>query len=128
MIEPSYVTFEQATLLKELGFDEVCKKLYTFKGSDFVELPNSNKESLGVSAPEHWQVVEWLRVVKGIHIFLDYTYYDGFHHGFKWVKANGAFEEVWLDREPGGLLSYAELYSEVFDHILTKLKNGEIKC
>lgn len=139
MIEPNFVTFEQAKLLKELGMfpgsnDKKEWKGLSFRGAYRLDGTFYAPQMIRISninhflAPEQWYVLEWLRVVKGIYIFLDYTYYDGFICGFKWVKeANGAFEEVWLDREPGNILSYAELYSKAFDHILTKLKNGEIR-
>lgn len=63
-MEPTYVTFEQAKLLKEKGFDLVC----TMRYNELRELAatklgmhgNPNNYSGSYSAPEQWQVVEWL--------------------------------------------------------------------
>ncbi len=58
-IEPTYVTFEQAKLLKEIGFEgiEIDYGLNQM-------LNNSNP-------PQQWQVVEWLRVNHKIWINVD---------------------------------------------------------
>jgi hypothetical protein len=58
-IQPAYITFNQAKLLKEKGFDgiEIDYGLNQI-------LNNSNP-------PEQWQVVEWLRVNYGIWINVD---------------------------------------------------------
>lgn len=66
-IKPTYVTFEQAKLLKEKGFDIKCKKYYngsllqTSKGSIL-------KDCYKNYAPEQWQVVEWLFDKHGIDV------------------------------------------------------------
>jgi hypothetical protein len=91
-IKPAYATFEQAKLLKEKGLNDhfyhrqgedstrwvSCKYCYdpldeskTLQlWSDNIE--SSTKERLErlISAPEQWQVVEWLRVNHGIWIEL----------------------------------------------------------
>jgi hypothetical protein len=89
-IEPKYVNLIQATWLKEKGFDIPCFYFYE-KGhltepylengsstdvdfrvnlSDLLE--HFNKWSLKVSAPEQWQVVEWLRLKHGIWVNIGY--------------------------------------------------------
>lgn len=86
-IEPVYVTFEQAKKLKEKSFDvnvESCSYGHS-KNENWVykvhpEFPGwkgrireayfENEEPLLI--PEHWQVVEWLRLNHGIWIFSDY--------------------------------------------------------
>lgn len=97
MIQPSYVTFEQARLLKEKGFHEVCDHYYkhalteSYNEQDGYEGPfgwekgETNLHRTGIfvnnssydfsnnawyccAAPEQWQVVEWLRVKYGIWI------------------------------------------------------------
>lgn len=82
MIKPTYVTFEQAKLLKEKGFDVPIKSYYRITGTGVFEIikplnHNNDKvqETAGsmtyISAPEQWQVVEWLRVKHGILIFIE---------------------------------------------------------
>jgi len=71
MIQPIYVTFEQAKALKEKGFDIKCSHFYN-EGSGF-KLQNDSLVRTGkdvfYEAPEQWQVVEWFRQ-KGIIIEL----------------------------------------------------------
>jgi len=87
-IKPTYVTFEQAKLLKEKRFNIPC--FYYYENGKLIEpyfkngsstdtgfrvdlldlLEHFNKHSKRVSAPEQWQVVEWLRVKHGIWIVI----------------------------------------------------------
>jgi hypothetical protein len=99
-IRPNYVPFEQAKLLKEKGFDVVCKSSYEYalttkkdpeyeeggpfgwkKGelnieydSEFLNGSESsdytNKNWFMCARPEQWMVVEWLRVKHGIWVSL----------------------------------------------------------
>jgi hypothetical protein len=82
----THVTFEQAKWLKEIGFNVPC--FYYYENGKLVEpylengsstdvefrvdlsdlLEHFNKWSQRVSAPEQWQVIEWLRVNHGIWI------------------------------------------------------------
>lgn len=96
-MSPSIVTFDQAFKLKNKGFNEYCyysydnnKKLIEPKltngsstDTDFtVELTeleeNYNRYDSSISAPEHWMVIEWLRVKHNIWIHIsadnDYTF------------------------------------------------------
>ena len=78
-IKPTHVTFEQAKLLKEKGFNIPCNR-HCFIGNtgkivfetsvhciDWGNRPLT-KTIQKYSAPEQWQVIEWLRVKHGIHI------------------------------------------------------------
>jgi hypothetical protein len=93
-IKPTYVTFEQAKLLKEKDFDEKCRNYYTPEGKEYVNgwgdsiedtngfstnehNPlfvfdysdfNKNQKKQYYLAPEQWQVVEWLRINHGIWV------------------------------------------------------------
>jgi len=85
-IKPTYVTFEQSQWLKDKGFDVKCKNYYLERDKELHEgfdheywgdyrCVNWNADVIGIkpfdgfsSAPEQWQVVEWLRVNHGIHI------------------------------------------------------------
>jgi len=99
-IEPAYVTFEQAIALKEKGFDEECSHSYKevepivlyqhqdkkYNNSFKKEWQNTVRKNSHMdnavinrySAPEQWQVVEWLRINHGIWVGLiaddDYTF------------------------------------------------------
>ncbi len=67
MIEPNYVTFEQAKLLKEKGFNLETHYNFDLTGEiHHIGLLNHNVHLLKISRPEQWQVVEWLRVNHGI--------------------------------------------------------------
>ena len=88
-IEPQYVTFEMAKLLKEKGFDVPCQYLYV-DGTYRVnfekegELFNNKYPSIQIPndwclAPEIWQVVEWLRLKYGIWIQVNITRYGIFY-------------------------------------------------
>jgi hypothetical protein len=72
MIQPTYVTFEQAKLLKSKGFNETCSMRYNEEGEFTATklgmngFPNDYSSSY--SAPEQWQVVEWASLVHNIDI------------------------------------------------------------
>ena len=129
-IKPTYVTFKQAKLLKEKGFDEKVEGCYF--DNQFNKITNGVRNSVYqstryISAPEQWQVVEWLRVNHGIwievhhirtssinrfHVIIwdyknleDYItiYHDGIGPGYK----------VWDTPQAA--------YSAAFDYILTKI-------
>lgn len=77
-IEPAYVSFEQAKLLKEKGFNIVTRSKYIkekFIEDHFLHNYNSlsgnggyEEYSILFACPEQWQVVEWLRVKYGIWV------------------------------------------------------------
>jgi hypothetical protein len=73
-INPTYVTFEQAKLLKEKGFNEITKSIYQYENleidNDYVNFRNSlfSYDYFEISAPEQWQVVEWLYETYGIDV------------------------------------------------------------
>ncbi len=124
MIQPKYVTFEQAKKLKEKGFDEECMYHYKNDGTKHLLVIDDEYEC---QAPEQWQVVEWLHVVHGIQLFLDYTFYDGFHYGCKYVKSNGDYGEIgeiWkegIETDIDGVDTPQEAYSATFDYVLNNL-------
>lgn len=92
-IKPAYVTFEQAKWLKEKGFDEECSHSYKevepivlyqhqdkkYNNSFKKEWQNTVRKNSHMdnavinrySAPEQWQVVEWLRVNHGIWVYAE---------------------------------------------------------
>lgn len=95
MNEKDLVTFEQAKKLKELGFNWKC--LYAYYG-DKLEANGCKVFSLDTNgcwrivnsfsninsfrdAPFLYQVQDWLRVEKNIHITID-TYFPGWREGY----------------------------------------------
>jgi len=138
-IEPTYVTFEQAKLLKEKGFNEYTSIGYSTSGEKYFHqggqepVKNNQKYYEGrsyegapflCSAPEQYLIVEWLRLVKGIHVLLDHIYYDGFHYGCKIVESNGNVSEIWregIDTDIDGCDTPQEAYSAALDYILKEL-------
>jgi hypothetical protein len=116
-IKPVYITFEQAKWLKELGFNEKCETSY-YTHYEKLMIENNGVTKItpmhNYSRPEQWQVVEWLRVEKGIWVTL-YPY-DEFREdifSFLIVKRNGNIK----DKYP--YMSPQEAYSAAFDFILT---------
>lgn len=95
-IEPKYITYEQANLLDEKGFDEDTNANWWILASDHrdnkLPLDESKIFFCGdsdelesktyiddetihnvyhvLSCPEQWMVVEWLRINHGIEIYL----------------------------------------------------------
>lgn len=109
-IQPKYVSFEIAEWLSEKGFDVPCRYIYNIVGGiedwieyadDFRYFNNSKwKSSPYYSAPEQWQVMEWLRINHGIWIVVNIgiphgqgiMYYSnvikfGLHHKNKYRSA-----------------------------------------
>ena len=117
-IERNYITLNQAKLLKE-KFDVPCRMCVA--DDDERPLPfNSLGRDLHVnskhpyySAPEQWELAEWLRINHGIWVSVHIT--RGYFVG-NWSKIGTPY---------GGdtkfFYSPQEAYSEAFDYVLNKL-------
>jgi hypothetical protein len=133
-IKPTYVTFEQAKLLKEKGFDEPCNAYFNFKikielfaYNHFDQSRNSDMYPYTYgeyTAPEQWQVVEWLRVNHGIWIYIDMTGSEKFYPRYRYIDKNGQHyvgdfkddnNERFLKDTP------QKAYSAAFDYIFNNL-------
>lgn len=123
-IKPTYVTFEQAKKLKEKGFYVKVEWAYQDKNlvhdSHYKELKNWNdKNHVDCSAPEQWQVVEWLRVRHNIICgHTDGTYIKG-----NWLFG-GKVKELDITKDSiviGAYDSPQEACSAAFDYILNNL-------
>ena len=153
-IKPAYVTFEQAKLLKEKEFNLSVSKAYI--ENQFVTPEEANnwnklkrvftKEGYecfgckldnityfeGYSAPEQWQVIEWLRIKHGIWIVIIPTITSAWT--YKTVRVIGEVdnEAILGLKSVSDLPPYKdvcgydysspqEAYLAAFDHILTNL-------
>ena len=131
-IKPTYVTFEQAKLLKEKGFDLRIKQCYVSKETilflydenNTLGWCNRNLPKNEYSAPEQWQVVEWLRIKHGVWILALPTINGYFAYKIIDVQMN---PEKHIERPPYKDVSAndyktpQEAYSAAFDYILTNL-------
>lgn len=134
-IKPSYVTFEQAKLLKEKRFDEITDTIFMTNHSSEVIFENINrlKHSDGVnpfvSRPEQWQVVEWLRINYGINVLPieSYTYPDEIKNRWKYQIVNkqekdrDIFNKKFFIESDYEFQSPQEAYSAAFDYVLKEL-------
>ena len=117
-METARVTFEQAKSLKKKGFDIEVNKKYSKYGhlSKYLQFPeNINQYNFDgeLSAPEQYQVVEWLRVKHGIFISV--------------LECNDKSGYYWriLDEGPSTITFNLpqEAYSAAIDYVLAGLKN-----
>jgi hypothetical protein len=132
-IEPAYATFEQGKKLKEKGFNVKCESYFL---EDEIEYSypkpeNWNLNTGTISCPEQWQIVEWLRVEKGIWIGLvaddDYTFKFEINT-WSWYELEKSHrlghrvlgQSMWdISSEP--YKSPQEAYSAAFDYILKEM-------
>jgi hypothetical protein len=120
-IKPEYATFEHAKWLKELGFIEFCNMRY----NEFGKLTatklgmhaNPNNYVDSYSAPEQWQVVEWLRVNHGIWVWVEKgrnpeNFYPAIDSG-KEIASFKHLPKMWRDTPQ-------QAYSAAFDYIFNE--------
>jgi len=135
-IDPKYVTFEQAKLLKEKGFNELCLNAYNLNALQYVngwceyiddcnlEIINSNLKSKDATAPEQWQVVEWLRVKHGIWVYVKPHALDNGVIKYSCRIYNlKLFIPFYIEGKAANFVSNSpqEAYSAAFDYILKEL-------
>jgi len=119
-IQEARVGFPNAKLLKEKGFNVKCKDFY-----NKVEVLNGSYHLEGsIEAPTQQLAIDWIRINFDIQIFLDYTFYDGFHYGCKITIPNGDVEEIWtegIDNDIDGSDTPEEAKEAAINYVLTKL-------
>ena len=122
MIQPKYVTFNQAKLLKIKGFNEKCEWLYNEQGEPsgtkmgMRGLPNNY--STHYARPEQWMVVEWLLDKYGIYISIDMLYDEGETGFWYCIRQKKDDDEAVCSKE---FPSPAEAYEAAFDYVLNNL-------
>ena len=127
-IEPTYVTFEQARLLADKKFLVHTRYGYTKDGA--LERPyygetyiNSDFEnSLTYSAPEQWQVVEWLRANHGIWVCVNIAIDDKWYFELYNLKDKRNAEIIIENEDITDFYNIPQAaYSVAFDYILNNL-------
>jgi len=118
-IKPTYVSFEQAKLLKEKGFDVKVKPFYNgLQNNEFVIsdiIQTNNNLPKWYPAPEQWQVVEWLRVKHDI--WIEICCFKSVNCGFSiWLINKGYYELEQVEYK-----SPQEATSSAIDYVLTNL-------
>jgi hypothetical protein len=128
-IKPIYVTFEQSKLLKEKGFNEECRAFYldgnlntpkhsigNYNNIKWVRTWRTSPDDDTISAPEQWQVVEWLRVNHGIWITPIIKYNNNWYYQIFNLKSM-----FMIHIEHKTFNTPQEAYSAAFDYVLDKL-------
>ncbi len=126
-IEPTYVTFEQAKLLKEKRFNENCYAVIDIEKSKIINpflSCNSELIKQAFSRPEQWQVCEWLRVVHGIWVEVGVG--NLFHKDKFYILIKKYNIDRWdltsLDNKTHSPYDIPqEAYSAAFDYVLNEL-------
>ena len=139
-IKPTYVSFEQAKLLKEKGFnlpvyhhysENPVNDLIIFCEPDDPQAGNGwvledyNKSDYVFkkwSAPEQWQVVEWINSKAKIWIYIiPIPYSDTIVH-WRWrYKSSEYLSRACSWEDNNDYRSSQEAYSAAFDYVLNKL-------
>ena len=128
MIQPTYVTYNQAFWLKEKGFDEPCRHLingaYAPHHLNITELGylQQNSEVLEncYTIPEQWLVIEWLRVNHGIWISVKIAIDDTWYFEMYNLK-DKRNAEIFINNEniTDFHKSPQDAYSAAFDYIIS---------
>jgi hypothetical protein len=128
-IKPTYVTREQAKWLKEKEFDLPTYAYYYGLNFYTGEYKNHSQTTIGdtpmhkmligyTSAPEQWQVVEWLRVNHGIWVSVNIAMDDKWYFELYNLKDKRNAEIIIEDENVTDFHnSTKEAYSAAFDYI-----------
>ena len=134
----NHVTFKQGKKLKELGFNELCSHAFSTKDTTGLKMKSVLDLALDVemykneplvnfnkyvgtywdmSAPEQWQVIEWLLVKHDIWIYT--RHFETFPFS-SYVLQKGESMIAFND-DNKGFNSPQAAYSAAFDYILNNL-------
>jgi len=127
-IKPTYVSYEQAKLLKEKGFVVLVKAMYHNKDLIYggFDYNHNNPEEqklwnlIKLSAPEQWQVVEWLRVNHGIWIVPIYQINGSWGFDIQKLNIKSILDGIRYSHITK-CNSPQEAYSAAFNYILKEL-------
>lgn len=132
ILQNEYLPYKQSLQLRELGFNEPCKRWYDgCEKQRQIEVENNIKNNNTIwftkddcTAPTFRQAFKWFNDKYGLFYCLDFTYYDSFNFGFKWVAKNGVFGEEWYDASTGlkGWNTPEETELAAIDFFIKKVK------
>ena len=123
-IKPTYITFEQAKLLKEKWFNENVEGLYFDTEIKVLPIKPSNIDFASTryySAPEQHIVVEWLRIKHGIFIGIDVV---SNLFKYKILKCEGLISQTFGNEIKCSSFDFnspQEAYIHAFDYILKEM-------
>ena len=111
MIEESYVSRDTARMLKEAGFDEVCRSAYYATGNSAVMYERNSMLSPGyVSRPTQALAARWLREV---HHYAICVWFSKDHE--KWFYAHGDMDNMVFDTNYNISEFIFDSYEEAFE-------------
>ena len=104
MIEESYVSRDTARMLKEAGFDEVCRSAYYATGNSAVMYERNSMLSPGyVSRPTQALAARWLREVYDTFVKMERVgSFDGKEFRFYWSYSLVSVSTACLKSISGG--------------------------
>lgn len=103
MIKEQFVSFETAKMLKEAGFDEVCRSAYYATGNSAVMHERNSMLSHGyISRPTQALASRWLREVHGIHVVItEEAYTNGINYLWQVLIYNPLSVDCWDNKSTG---------------------------
>lgn len=114
-INPAYVSFEQAKWLAPYKQFNNLESVYVLTDPSRVYSREFIREGLFYSAPEQWQVVEWLRIKHGIWVWVrPYKDHAADNNDPIQHQMNVYKRGVTVSKE---FNSHEEAYSAAFDYI-----------
>lgn len=123
MIEEAFVSFDNAKLLKEKGFNEICSAFYNYKGQlmnvsgfNCQPLSNSNTKADVCMAPTHQLVLRWLREIYHLHIY-------AFYSEIKTSSSNWCYEVERID----GNWTFSKRHGKTYEECIEEAINYTIK-
>jgi hypothetical protein len=119
-VQPTYVNYSQAKLLKEKGFDEKCSNYYHIRGR-LMNLETGDTGEHECDAPEQWQVIEFFRLKYGIWISISLSNDINGNNCFKYTIVKAEIVGIRFITEANNYNSPQEAYSSAFDYVLNNL-------
>ena len=139
MITEDLVSFEVAKLLKEKGFDEICRKFYKCwptnpklyccdKSQMFDYCTNSSLsgfnyvgDEMNVAAPTHQMVMKWLREVYGIFIAINNDDLDFNWQCYDLINRGSTLDPKILSESYAGYKAYEEAVEAALKYCLEEM-------
>jgi hypothetical protein len=136
-INPNLCSFQTSKLLKEKGFDvegfyyyldvkdrhsTYPMRMHNYMSDDW------NKEKTRVSCPEHWMVIDWIKLKYNIWIYVTIFQTDTQYYCQAWIqqlnKEDVCVQTGDISHTPSAFNSPKEAYEAAFEYILTNLQHS----